>query len=293
MVLLSKDQLENIKDWKSSDIYIIGNLFDKVDGLLNYIPIYLTNILIFTKFLFAFRILQLVENYYKPYLIPLIILSYFTIIAIDIISYKHLRIKNYTQSGELFNQIIDQIIIFIIIRITSIITHVYQSDLLPIYVFIGIIVSLYKYYGLSEILCLAIVITISNFIIEWKYIFESNIIYYSCYAIPFLIILYLSFFFLPNLDYEADRTFKNIPYIIYILAFINSLNFIVTYNYLTVVSLFVIINTELIIDKMADIEFRGIIIYLCIASLLHNYIALIIAILYCSAVYLQIKIYLY
>lgn len=311
MYLLSKEQLENIKNWKYFAINesIIDEFLNPIyDIIINYTPIYISpNLITLTGFLCSLFIWFIVENFYTPILIPLIIMFYCIMSILDSLDGKQARkIKNSTPMGEMLDHSVDIVTLFIITRITSIIINIDEMNLVPVYIAVGIIfchthyqacisgyVKLNRYCGPNEVIFLIILMYLSSPFIQWKVIFGSSLFYYSCFMIPFILVLYFSCFFLPVSEFIVEkRMLINIPKVIYILAYINLFNMIYPVSYLTIVSIFIVINTELIITKISQSQFREFIIYLSILSLLNASIAFFVMLSYIIVTFAQIKFYL-
>lgn len=310
MFVLSKTQLGNIKKWKYSviDESITSEFLNPIwDTMLNYIPTYVSpNLLTLIGLFCSLFIWLLVEIFYTPILIPFIIMVYCIISTIDALDGKQARkINNSTPMGELFDHSVDTVSLFIITRITCIVIGIDKVNLVPIYIYIGIVfchthyqacidgyIKLSRYGGPNEMLLLIILVYLSSFFIEWRIFFASNLIYCICFMLPFSLIMYY-YFFPHTLQFVVQhKSLENIPKIISILACINLFNIVHSVPYLTIVSIFVMVNAELIIAKISKSDFREVVVYLSILCFLNHSIAFYTMTIFMIVTFIQIKVHL-
>ena len=314
--ILSEKQLENLSHWKYNvmDLSITCQILSPLwDFLLNQLPTTVApNLLTLCGLFLSLTIWLITEYVYVD--IPLVILFYFLISTLDALDGKQARrIGNSTPFGELFDHSVDIITLFVILRNTLIIYDLRDNDCLPFLILAGSAfcwshycayidgyLTLARFTGPYEMLSLVIFSYLTSPWIPWNYLLESPMIQSISFFICFLIPLYYKMDHRPlrkellaQIDPDQYRPINNALAGLSLLLSLALLlsNFWYISN-LQIICIFILINAELIVIKMAQTNFRFQLYFFCLACLFNQWISFAIVVVILLTQFRQIQQYL-
>lgn len=298
-------ELNNMAKWKYNVVdNSITNIFLNPywNYCLTYIPLWLApNVLTFLNLLMTIGIWYITE--YITISIPLIIICYCIISTLDGLDGKQARrINNSTIFGELLDHSVDIVTLFVITRISTIIYGIQNLYLLPLYIFIGSVfcyahyrayidgyLTLSKFGGPNEMLILVFLTYLTNDWISWGYIFGSTVINQMAFLGYIALAIYLCTV-LNSFDQIYETNLAITRYIFIFLATMYLSKYIII-TYLQIICMFIMINIELITAKIANINLRYELNYLCLLCLVHPLIAFTVMCYVIFSIFIQIKNY--
>ena len=302
--MLSERDLFFIKYWKYKviDNTITGKLLcPLLDEIINFIPKYISaNLITLIGFVIMSSIFIFIEFYgYDKKYIWIILLCYIIASLLDSLDGKQARrIKNETPFGELFDHSVDIFILFIIVRITSYVLGLQNFNLVPTYIVIGSIfcythykayidghLTLNKFTGPNEMLLLIIILYIFSYFVNVCDYVNYNVILYISIIMQFANITFILYQNIVN-DNVINRSIIQILTLLYITSIFS---IFINISYLSIVSIFIIINAELIVSKMAMSLFKNEIIILFPVCLINGYISLVLSFGYVIIILHKIK----
>ena len=314
---LSKKELSSLKQWKYSvvNLGITNILLNPFWNLVvKFLPLSLApNVLTLCGLITGLGIWLVSELFYSIELVPIIILCYCVISTLDGIDGKQARkINNSTPFGELFDHSVDIITLFVVTRISTIVFGISNQLLMPVYIVTGGVFCWAHYYayldghltmgrftGPNEVLSLIIIGYLTNSWINWGHMLASNIFYTFCFLVCVAMPFYLCYCIneseisiISDLDknYSINVNVARTSFIFMAALLINT--FLWNISYIQLICMFIMVNAELIVTKMAQTNFRYELHLLCMGCLLNQWLALIIMAYDVFTIFKQIKEYL-
>lgn len=322
-MLLTDQELSNISRWqyRVRDGSILSRfLTPLLSNLANYLPSFVSpNLITLTGLSIISTLYLLTEfQYYQPNILSLLVCYYLVTICDYLDGILARKTRNDTPFGELLDHSVDIVALFVITRITLKGVIGYQSEMIPVYLVIGIIfcythyiafltdtVFICRYTGPTEYLFYLTLFYLSSYWIEWKHFLPEKVIETVASLLLVVTIIGYYFFIARLFPYGIDedsyyryrvirniKTSRNVFYLLIFILVIIAIKYILPISYLSIVSIYVIINTEMIIAKMAESSFRTDIMFLCYLCIFSKTLAIAIAFGFVVVMLSQIKGYM-
>ena len=212
------------------------------------------------------------------------------------------RLKNSTVVGELLDHTVDIVSLFVITRISTIIFGIRDIYLLPQYIIIGSVfcmshyhayidqyLALPKYTGPNEMLIYTIISYLTTEWLPWGAILGSELAYRLAMLIFISATTYICY--LSNdsqQNYLLNLAMARCSFILLISLYLSKY---VSVSYLQIICIFILINVELIVAKMAQTNVRNELHIYCMACLVNQWIALLIMLYTAFSILKQMKDY--